>query len=249
MPSTWALKGPRLRSCLPRRSRSQRFEIGMDLHSAQLGRRRRPQCNSAGSTRGLVSHALSPRSNSAPRLGRQGRQHIVAVTSLWAEERVYWPVHAVPYTPASRRPGGERDLGFRTKPQVAVELVGAARKAGIRYRAVVADCAYGDNPGFTDALLAAGVPFVLALKPPARAPRRQRRRPIPRSRPPPSSAGAAPPDRWRRVERRFRNGHTETWWAADASLPAAGWGPSGRCGWWWPRPTPPACRDTAPGTC
>jgi SRSO17 transposase len=63
------------------------------------------------------------------------------VTSLWADERVYWPVHAVPYTPAARLPDGERDLGFRTKPQVAVELVGAARKAGIRYRAVVADCA------------------------------------------------------------------------------------------------------------
>jgi hypothetical protein len=29
---------------------------------------------------------------------------IVAVTSLWAAERVYWPVHAVPYTPASRLP-------------------------------------------------------------------------------------------------------------------------------------------------
>jgi len=51
---------------------------------------------------------------------------IVAVTSLWADERVYWPVHAVPYTPASRLPGGERDPGFRTKPQLAVELVQAA---------------------------------------------------------------------------------------------------------------------------
>ena len=30
---------------------------------------------------------------------------------------------------------------------------------------MVADCFYGDNPGFTDALVAAKVPFVLALKP------------------------------------------------------------------------------------
>ena len=51
---------------------------------------------------------------------------IVAVTSLWADERCYWPVHAVPYTPASRLPGGERDPGFKTKPQLAVELVQAA---------------------------------------------------------------------------------------------------------------------------
>jgi hypothetical protein len=31
---------------------------------------------------------------------------IVAVTSLWADARCYWPVHAVPYTPASRLVGG-----------------------------------------------------------------------------------------------------------------------------------------------
>jgi hypothetical protein len=30
---------------------------------------------------------------------------------------------------------------------------------------------------------------------------------------------------WRRVTRRFRDGHTETWWAADAVL--GGWGPQG----------------------
>jgi SRSO17 transposase len=39
---------------------------------------------------------------------------IVAVTSLWADERCYWPVHAVPYAPAARPAGGERDPGFKT---------------------------------------------------------------------------------------------------------------------------------------
>jgi SRSO17 transposase len=63
---------------------------------------------------------------------------IVAVTSLWADERCYWPVHAVPYTPAARLPGGERDRGFKTKPELAVELVEAAQQAGIGFRAVVA---------------------------------------------------------------------------------------------------------------
>jgi SRSO17 transposase len=43
---------------------------------------------------------------------------IVAVTSLWADERCYWPVHAVRSTPAARLPGGERDPRFRTKPLV-----------------------------------------------------------------------------------------------------------------------------------
>jgi SRSO17 transposase len=154
---------------------------------------------------------------------------IVAVTSLWADERVYWPVHAVPYTPASRLPGGERDAGFRTKPQLAVELVQAAQQAGIRFRAVVADCAYGDNPGFTDALTAAKVPFVLALKP-----RKGSWAPADQAHTPTEAAGdlgwhgPRQPGQWRRIQRRFRDGHTETWWAADASLPAAGWGPDRR---------------------
>jgi hypothetical protein len=148
---------------------------------------------------------------------------IVAVTSLWADARCYWPVHAVPYTPASRLPGGERDPGFKTKPQLAIALVQAAKQAGIRFRAVVADCAYGDNPGFTDTLTAAKVPFVLALKP-----RKGTWAPADAAHTPVEAAGElgwhgpTKPGRWRRVTRRFRDGHTETWWAADAQL--GGWG-------------------------
>jgi SRSO17 transposase len=152
---------------------------------------------------------------------------IVAVTSLWADERCYWPVHAVPYTPASRLPAGERDPGFRTKPQLALELVQAAQQAGIRFQAVVADCFYGDNPGFTDALVAAKVPFVLALKP-----RKGTWAPAEQAHTPTEAAGelgwqgSRKPGRWRRVTRRFRDGHTETWWAADATL--GGFGPDRR---------------------
>lgn len=39
---------------------------------------------------------------------------IVCVTSLWADARCYWPLHLVPYTPASRLAKGKRDPGFRT---------------------------------------------------------------------------------------------------------------------------------------
>ena len=152
---------------------------------------------------------------------------IVAVTSLWVDERCYWPLHAVPYTPASRLAAGERDPGFRTKPQLAVELVQAARTAKIPFRAVVADCFYGDNPGFTDALVAAKVPFVLALKP-----RKGTWAPAEAAHTPVEAAGElgwrnpSSPGRWRRVTRRFRDGHTETWWAADATL--GGFGPDQR---------------------
>lgn len=36
---------------------------------------------------------------------------IVAVTSLWADERHYYPLHVEPYTPAARRAQGKRDTG------------------------------------------------------------------------------------------------------------------------------------------
>jgi SRSO17 transposase len=154
---------------------------------------------------------------------------IVCASSLWASERVYWPIDVVPYTPASRLPRGRRDSGFRTKPQLAAELVQAARMAGIGFRAVVADCFYGDNEGFTQALGQAKVAYVLAVKPRkgAWAPAEEVHTPV-------EAAGqlawTSPeqPGDWTPVTRRFRDGHTETWWAADAKLPAAGWGPDRR---------------------
>ncbi|MFD7446968.1 transposase [Streptomyces sp. NPDC059909] len=52
-------------------------------------------------------------------LGRLGKTDngVVTVTTLWADERVYYPLHAVPYTPAHHFPkasgalSGRRDLG------------------------------------------------------------------------------------------------------------------------------------------
>jgi DDE superfamily endonuclease len=154
---------------------------------------------------------------------------IVAVTSLWADERVYWPVHVVPYTPASRLPKGRTDPAFQTKPQLAVDLLQAARQAGIGFRAVVADCLDGDNTGFCEALGRASVAYVLAVKP-----RKGRWAPADERHTPQEAAGQLAwggpqePGDWTPIIRRFRDGHTETWWAADASLPAAGWGPSRR---------------------
>jgi len=137
---------------------------------------------------------------------------IVAVTSLWASERVYWPAHVIPYTPASRLPKSKRDPGFRTKPQLAAELVAAARAAKVPFRAVVADCFYGDNAGFTEALGRAGVAWVLAVKPRKGvwAPADQVHTPHEAARQL-AWASAEEPGDWTRVTRRFRDGHTETW--------------------------------------
>ena len=149
---------------------------------------------------------------------------VVAVSSLWADERVYYPLHVRPYTPAKRLPKGQQDPAFRSKPQLAVELVDAALAAGVPFRAVVADCAYGDNLGFEEALEEAGLPFVLALKAgkgvweplaPTQTPEEVARR-LP-------WRGPRRPGPWARLERRFRDGHRETWWAAELAF--AGYGP------------------------
>jgi SRSO17 transposase len=141
---------------------------------------------------------------------------IVAVTSLWADERIYYPLHVRPYTPAERLPKGRTDPDFHTKPQLAVELVDTARDAGFSFRPVVADCFYGENATFEGALAKAGLAYVVALKPssgiwapadavhtPEEAARELR------------WGGPDDPGDWTPVVRRFRDGHEETWWAAD----------------------------------
>jgi len=89
---------------------------------------------------------------------------IVAVTSLWADERHYYPLHVEPYTPAARLAQGKRDAAFRTKPHIALELVEKARAAGIEFETIVADCWYGENNALEMALRERGLPYVLARR-------------------------------------------------------------------------------------
>jgi hypothetical protein len=161
-------------------------------------------------------------------LGRYGKTDngIVTVTTLWADERLYYPLHAEPYNPARRLPGGKKDPLFRTKLQIAADLAGRAGAAGVPFRAVVADCAYGDQDGFRADLRELGAPFVMALKPhrgtwaygadahtPVDAAREL------------AWNGPDDPGDWQLVTRTFRDGHTETWYAAEATL--GWWGPDG----------------------
>jgi hypothetical protein len=161
-------------------------------------------------------------------LGRYGKTDngVVTVTTVWADERIYYPVHAVPYSPARHFPKGKNDPAFRTKLQIGAELAVSARDAGFVFRAVTADCAYGDQDGFRSELAEAGLPFVMALKP-----RRGTWAYGPDTHTPVDAAralawgGPDDPGDWRPVERTFRDGHAETWWAADATL--GWWGPDG----------------------
>ena len=145
---------------------------------------------------------------------------IVAVTTLWASEERYYPLHVVPYTPEKRLPAGKQDGAFRTKPQIALSLVEQAQAAGIPFCAIVADCFYGDNHALETALLKRGLPHVLARRgtlgrgwAPAQADHSFK-----------DAARSLPLGAWHQVIRRFRDGHTERWWAAELTL--LGYGPA-----------------------
>jgi SRSO17 transposase len=100
-------------------------------------------------------------------LGRYGKTDngIVTVTTVWADERVYYPLHAQPYTPSSHFAKGRKDPGFRTKLRIAMDLVAQAQAAGVVFRAVVADSFYGEDDDLRAKLRQGGCGFVLALKP------------------------------------------------------------------------------------
>src|SRR6266566_2408955 len=161
-------------------------------------------------------------------LGRYGKTDngVVTVTTVWADERLYYPVDALPYTPAKHFAKGKNDPGFRTKLAIGADLAIRARAAGFVFRAVAADSAYGDQDGFRGELAEAGLPFVMALKP-----RRGMWAYGPDAHTPVDAAralawdGPEDPGDWQEVTRTFRDGRTQTWWAADARL--GWWGPDG----------------------
>ncbi len=141
---------------------------------------------------------------------------VVSVTSLWADERVYWPLHVEPYTPAHWFDLGKADPKFRTKLTIAGELVGRAVSSGIPFRAVVADSFYGEDESFKQGLRELGVGYVLALKPSHSWLHLQ------------GDVGALwqvargagwkdaeSAGKWQKVVRTFRDGHTEEWWALE----------------------------------
>jgi SRSO17 transposase len=142
---------------------------------------------------------------------------VVSVSSLWVDERIYYPLEVEPYTPAHHFEGRNPNPEFRIKPQIALELVERAVEMKIPFRAVVGDILYGEHRKFKEGLEDRQIPYVLALKPShawwhrvdevgwvegvARASR---------------WGGPENPGEWVELERRFRDGRTQVWWALEA---------------------------------
>jgi SRSO17 transposase len=142
---------------------------------------------------------------------------VVSVSSLWADEGVYWPVDFEPYTPAHHfRRGGKNDPAFRTKLRIASGLVEKAVGRGIPFRAVVADSFYGEDRGFKRSLGELGVAYVLSLK--KSHSWWHARGTIGALWEATLAAGwqgTEEPGGWEKVARRFRDGHREDWWVLE----------------------------------
>jgi hypothetical protein len=150
---------------------------------------------------------------------------VVSVTSLWADERVYWPVDCEPYTPQHHFSKGKADPAFRTKLAIAGELVTAAVADALPFRAVVADSFYGEDAGFRRTLHELGACYVLALKPSHTWWHQEGTvGALGQAAELAGWRGAAAPGSWVAVERRFRDGHAEAWWALE--IEAGPYGPA-----------------------
>lgn len=144
---------------------------------------------------------------------------VVSVSSLWAEEGVYYPLAVEPYTPAHHFEGGRSDDAFRTKLEIARQLVERSVDGGVPFRAVVADSFYGEDEEFRQALSKFGVGYVLALKESHSWWHREGT--IGALWEAAEAAGwenAEDPGQWRKVIRTFRDGHQESWWALEVEV-------------------------------
>jgi hypothetical protein len=151
-------------------------------------------------------------------LGNIGKTEngVVSVSSLWADEGVYYPLEVEPYTPKHHFKGGTSDPRFRTKLKIASQLVERSVKTGVAFRAVVADSFYGEDEDFKQVLSGLGVGYVLALKESHSWLHKE------------GTMGALweaalaagwknaeEPGQWTEVVPTFRDGHQESWWALE----------------------------------
>lgn len=145
---------------------------------------------------------------------------VVSVSSLYADERLYYPLEVEPYTPEHHFKGGKKDPEFRTKLQIAWELVEQALEMKVPFRAVVADSLYGENLGFRETLLGSETPYVMALGPShawlAFPDQVGNVWEVALFSTVSSWGGPEDPGEWVRLERTFRDGRIEQWWALEA---------------------------------
>jgi len=96
----------------------------------------------------------------------------VTVNCHLAERTLAWPVATRLYLPESWTSDPQRrakahvpeEVVFKTKPEIALDLLDEAKRRGVRWRCVVSDADYGDNPVFLNGLEERGEWCVVAVR-------------------------------------------------------------------------------------
>jgi SRSO17 transposase len=81
------------------------------------------------------------------------------------DRRLYLPACWAEDTPRRDKAHVPEDIGFKTKPQLALEMFVAIHKAGFPGEWLTGDCVYGNSPDMRHGLIEAGQKFVLAVGP------------------------------------------------------------------------------------
>ncbi len=105
-------------------------------------------------------------------LGRRGNCQVsveVVVSDGWVAApvggRLYLPEEWTKDRERCRRAGVPPEVTFRTKPQLALELIQQALADGVQAAPLLGDAVYGDNAGFRSGLRSRGLEFFLQVDP------------------------------------------------------------------------------------
>lgn len=124
---------------------------------------------------------------------------IVAVTAYGVVDNITFPLLFEVYKPKERLKAGEK---YRTKPEIAAEMIQSLQAMGFRIERVLADSLYGESGvPFVNVLYKLKLPFVLAIRSnhSVLLPQGQRVR----------------MNRWRKFERVFSTGKREQRWIRE----------------------------------
>jgi SRSO17 transposase len=80
--------------------------------------------------------------------------NLMALPKEWAND-----------APRRDKSGVPKDLGFATKPEIALAQIRQALAQGVPMGVVLADAAYGDETAFRDGITAMGLPYAVGIRP------------------------------------------------------------------------------------